>query len=336
MSGNGKGRNYSAMKWLQEKIEERRALLPNRVDSKAQWEVLRRRIRDYLRDDLALGCWAAPGRSYVVGASALEDDLVLEWIDVNIEDDYFMKAHLYRRKELEEPAPAIVVSHGYAQSKRDPILSRACMELARHGYVVMAVEHAPSGEAADRPDYETNISNITAAGMVLGVSNPALWALDNIRSVDYLQTRDDVDGQRLGIVGLCQGSIGLWPAAAYDERFRVCIPFYGGTTYSSIGLEYMSGTGGWTGGSPYMFGILNVCDVQHLLACVAPRPLLVINNVCDIHWPLGGLQDIADFCGQVYELHGAGEHFAIQLESGEHNFVEKPLQRICGWFDRWL
>lgn len=336
MESSSTPRNYSATRWLQEKVRQRVAALPRSVASLGEWEAFRDRIRAYLRDGLPLGGWSDPGDSEVLGQFHLEDDLVLEAVDLSIESDYYMRAHLYRKVKLEEPAAAVIVSHGYGQTKRDPVLSRACIELGRHNYVVLAVEHAPSGEAADRPDYETNMNNITGLGLLLGVSNPALWALGDIRAVDYLQTRREVDAERLGIVGLCQGSIGLWPAAAYDRRLKVCVPFYGGTTYERIALEYMSGTGGWSGASPYMFDLLKVCDVQHLLACVAPRPMLVLHNVCDIHWPLGGLHDIAEFCGQVYDLYNAGDRFATQMESSEHNFVDRPLQRIMAWFDRWL
>src|SRR5206468_4958526 len=46
-----------------------------------------------------------------------------------------------------------------------------------------------------------------------------LWRL-----ADYLETRDDVDADRLGILGISMGGIETWLAAAVDDRYRVAVP----------------------------------------------------------------------------------------------------------------
>ncbi len=47
------------------------------------------------------------------------------------------------------------------------------------------------------------------------------------RTIDYLQTRPDVDGERLGMIGFSMGGIETWLAAAVDERVKVAVPAIG-------------------------------------------------------------------------------------------------------------
>ena len=51
--------------------------------------------------------------------------------------------------------------------------------------------------------------------------------------------------------------------------------------------------------SPYPFGILDICDVDHLHAAIAPRPLMVRANLPDHWWPVSGLGAIEKLSRQV-------------------------------------
>ena len=50
-----------------------------------------------------------------------------------------------------------------------------------------------------------------------------LWGMmvfDNLRALDYLVSREDVDAQRLATLGISMGSTMAWWSAALDERIR--------------------------------------------------------------------------------------------------------------------
>jgi cephalosporin-C deacetylase-like acetyl esterase len=54
-----------------------------------------------------------------------------------------------------------------------------------------------------------------------------------MRAVDYLETRPEVDRDRIGITGRSGGAAMSWFAGAVDERFKVVAPVMGISTYAA-------------------------------------------------------------------------------------------------------
>jgi dienelactone hydrolase len=50
---------------------------------------------------------------------------------------------------------------------------------------------------------------------------------DTIRAIDYLQTRPDVDPERIGMMGISMGGMNTWLTAAADPRVKVAVPCIG-------------------------------------------------------------------------------------------------------------
>ena len=59
----------------------------------------------------------------------------------------------------------------------------------------------------------------------------ALELLDNVRCLDYLLTRPDVDGDRLGMVGLSGGGSLTLYTAAVESRLKAVSPTCAVTTF---------------------------------------------------------------------------------------------------------
>jgi len=180
------------------------------------------------------------------------------------------------------------------------------------------------------------VNNITALGHLLGINNVGLRVMNNLAALDYLKGRKDVDSARIGITGLCQGAIVTWFAAAVCVDFAAAAPVCGVTTYEAIALEYCGRQGGWTGISPYVFGLLDVADVQHVVSAIAPRPLLVQNNLIDIHWPLSGFHTAKRLTEKVYGLYKASEKCTFRIEDAPHSYAGPLLEKTIQWFCRTL
>ncbi|MBR0203755.1 MAG: alpha/beta hydrolase, partial [Synergistaceae bacterium] len=81
-------------------------------------------------------------------------------------------------------------------------------EMAKFGYVALAFDPSFTGESG---------------GAVRYVSDPSINTEDFSAAVDFLSTRDFVDPEKIGIIGICGwGGIGL-NAAASDTRIKATV-----------------------------------------------------------------------------------------------------------------
>src|SRR3712207_9278492 len=59
--------------------------------------------------------------------------------------------------------------------------------------------------------------------MMLGRSLLGRRVWDTLRAIDYLQTRPEVDAERIGIMGISGGGMVTLFASALDERLRAAV-----------------------------------------------------------------------------------------------------------------
>ena len=100
-----------------------------------------------------------------------------------------------------------------------------CLGLVKLGFFVLTLDAFGAGERHPTPGPGAY------HGAILGASLwPASQTLlgmqvyDNRRAVDYLLTRPEVDGARLGVTGASGGGNQTMYAGALDERFQAVVP----------------------------------------------------------------------------------------------------------------
>ncbi len=327
---------YSEVRLLQKWVLERCRALPESFDKVEAWEEYRSELRDFLIATLPVWDDRTNRPAVTQASTKLGEDLIFESIDIPLIEEFDAPIHLYRLHDCPTPAPAVIVCPGYAQRKNDPDVIDMCMALARSGFIVAAVEYGGTGERADRPDVTTNINNASVLAHIIGYSNVGMRVFTTRRVLDYVCDHGGVDSDRIGITGLCQGSIISWFSASVDERFSAVALLCGATTYEAIALEYVNRQGGWSGVSPYVFNILAKGDVQHVIGCIAPRPLLVQNNLIDKHWPFSGFGKVMRFVEPIYSLYGYPELVRFRVEHAPHAFAEPFITNITEWFTSHL
>src|SRR5262249_51284988 len=150
------------------------------------------------------------------------------------------------------------------------------------------------------------------------------------RAVDYLCSRPEVDGERLGVTGASGGGNQTMYAGSLDERFRAVVPVCSVGTYQA-----------------YLHAACCVCEVLpgalrfaeegDVLALVAPRALLVVNATRDAYqFSVGEAAKSVARARHVFGLLGANEklHHAV-FESG-HDYNQPMREAMYGWMTRWL
>jgi len=177
----------------------------------------------------------------------------------------------------------------------------------------------------------------------------AVWAWGGMRVLDYLESRDDVDLDRIGIVGHSRGGKMALLAGAFDERFALVAANgsgCGGAGCYRIENEKCETLGKITEPERFAYWFhprLRWFDGkedrlpfdQHFLkAVVAPRALICTEAEGD-PWanPLG-TRATTRAAQKAFELLGAGTKNAIHFRKGGHDLTLADWQVILD-FAEW-
>jgi len=263
-----------------------------------------------------------------------DEGIVVEKVYFDSAADWSCPALLYRPREDRGPAPAVVVVHGWGHTKLN--MNPFKYALAQAGYIALIVDNPFAGEhqsrVRDGDEYQYGSMPLATC---VGLTMMGLGVRDIRRAADYLQSREDVAQDRLGIAGLCWGGMQTWAAAALDERFRVIVPVCSTSTYEALLCDYASYARHTCLGT-YPPGLLRHGDFQDIAACCAPRPVLVMNNINDDWFPIAGLHALATELRAVYAHLGAADRFEVHLQDTVHDITPDVTRRAIAWFDRYL
>jgi pimeloyl-ACP methyl ester carboxylesterase len=153
---------------------------------------------------------------------------------------------------------------------------------------------------------------------------------DNRRAVDYLQSRPEVDGTKLGITGASGGGNQTMYAGALDERFKAVVPV------CSVG-RYQSYLRAACCVCEVLPGALRFTEEGDVLGLVAPRGLLVINATKDAYqFSVGEAIQSLQRTKAIYKLYSADEKVRHDTFESPHAYNQAMREAMYGWMTRWL
>lgn len=315
------GEKTNAIRWLQKRVMRMTLELPRDFRTLAEWNAFREHLRRELPRVIGIPQLPPLGESTVRGRIRVGADVICERVDVYADDDYAIPCFVFCPAEGGGPKPALVWNPGWPQDKWDPAYQAFAERMARRGMIVLIPDHAPFGETTPfEQKHSRGMTLVMGMGMLLGISQLALRAAETMRCGEYLRSRGDVDPKRVAVAGLCQGGQDTWLSAALDDGFCAAAPICAETTFAIHSAE-MASYHANSDASPFPFGILAVCDVEHLHAAIAPRPLLVRANLPDCWWPVSGFDAVESFTRKIYRLHGAEDRLDFAAEVHQHNLT---------------
>lgn len=303
-----------------------------------EWQAARPELRRQLREMLGLD--PHPERTELnarVTGTTEEDGFVVENLHFESRPGLYVTANLYRPREVTEPLPAVLYVCGHGGVKKNGISygnkthyhHHGCW-FARNGYVCLTIDSLQLGEieAIHHGTYRYdrwwwNARGYTPAGVE---------AWNCVRALDYLQSRPEVDGARLGVTGRSGGGAYSWWIAAIDERVQCAVPVAGITTLRNHVVD-----GCVEGHCDCMFMVNTYrWDYATVAALVAPRPLLISNSDKDRIFPLDGVQEIHRQTAHIYALYDASDQLGLNITEGPHKDTQELRINAFHWLNRWL
>lgn len=266
--------------------------------------------------------------------------------------------------EAKKKLPVVIALHGTGGNKESQRTLLA--ELVQAGFIGVAIDgryhgaRTQGGSAAKSTEY---VEAILRAYQQPGKEYPFFYdtVWDIMRLIDYLQTRDDVDPMRIGLIGFSKGGIETYLAAAVDPRIAVAVPCIGVESFrwanennsweSRIGTVQKAfdtaakeaGVAHPDGAFVHAFyarvapGLDREFDGPAMVPLIAPRPLLSINGEIDPRTPGPGLQLCAEAAKAAYHQAGADEKFVLRIQPNTgHKVLPESLVVAREWFVRWL
>ncbi|MDP6107930.1 MAG: dienelactone hydrolase family protein, partial [Candidatus Brocadiia bacterium] len=245
---------------------------------------------------------------------------VQERLVYRTEEDVRVPAHLYRPSPPPSgKLPGVLLLQGWDLDKHT--FPEFKTRLAAAGYVVLFPDNRFSGERRRLLNGDQEQMNLVPVAGLFGFTFMGMNTWDNQRALDVLAARPEVDADRLAVVGLCWGGMQSWTLAALDGRVKAACPVCAVSTYEALVEEYITWTPGHGCLGTYIPDWARHGDTQDIIACIAPRPLLIQNNVNDTWFPISGYDRVVREVGDVYRALGAAESFAHEARVAVHDIT---------------
>lgn len=239
------------------------------------------------------------------------------------------------------PYPGVLVPCGHsANGKAMDVYQKACALGALNGLAALIFDPIDQGERGQLLDdagkprlVGTSGHNMVGKGSLLLGRNTARYEIwDGMRAIDYLQSRAEVDPQRIGCTGNSGGGTQTAYFMALDERIVAAAP----SCYICGLFGRLLKTNGAQDAEQNIFGQL-AFGMDHADYCMmrAPKPTLLCTATRDFF-------DIEDawasfrMAKRLYTRMGYAERMSLAETDEPHGFSLRLREAAVRWMLRWL
>lgn len=251
----------------------------------------------------------------------------------------YVTTHLYLPSGMKGKVPACIEMCGHGLDGKGKG-SMTAERMAANGIAVMVVD--PYGQGERQQTIDNSGKNLTRgvttehtllqpAFLLLGSSLAAQEYFDNSRAIDYLLTRKDIDGTKIGCYGFSGGGTQAAYLAGLDNRIQAaCVGLFFSSRERTLEAQGPSDGCQWM---PYE-GRERI-EIADMAMMNAPKPFLILDGRFDFvdHW--GALQGFNELeqCYKVLGCPGKAEQF--YYDDG-HAVPEESLVKLVEFFQQSL
>jgi len=266
-------------------------------------------------------------------------EMVVERLLMDLNGYEKVPAYFTKPKNTSNKIPVVLFNHShfgqYQVGKNEFLYGREEMQspplalaLAREGYAGLCIDSWGFGERHGLSESEIFKEMLWKGQVMWG-----MMVYDNLRALDYLESMEDIDAQRIGTMGMSMGSTMSWWLAALDERISVCVDLCCLTDFQTLieeeGLDLH-------GIYYYVPDLLNHFSTSEINALISPRPHFGLAGRFDPLTPLKGLEIIDRNLKEVYARDAAPEAWQLKIYDVPHLENKEMRKDILNFFEKWL
>lgn len=253
-------------------------------------------------------------------------DYILETLSLDLNGEERVPAYLVRPKEppknqsMKYPVVLYNHAHGgaYELGKKELIKGAPWIYdepyanfLTRNGYAALCIDMWCFGERNGISEREQFKQMLFRGKVLLG-----MMLYDNMRAIDYLETRDSFDMSSLTVIGTSMGGVISQWTAALDKRVKNCV-----SMCSMFDVEELVKTN-QLGRHNMYYTIPNFLKAGFSTAkvnsLIAPRVHLNFSGKYDTLAPVSAMDRISSEVGEVYREYHAEENFRLCISDSGH------------------
>jgi cephalosporin-C deacetylase-like acetyl esterase len=258
--------------------------------------------------------------------------------------NFWVTASLYTPTGGQAPYPGVISPCGhYPLARMEPEYQCVYIDLVKAGFVVLAYDPIGQGERRQYWNPQTGQTEVATAstyehsmpGQVLllmgeDLTHYRVW--DGMRAIDYLQSRSEVDPQRIACAGHSGGGTLTLFISALDERVKCAVVNEGGTVNRwPLEIRPETRVGPSDVEQNFFPGAKYGVDMPDLHVAIAPRPLLALIEQYNSRF-----NRAAEQIRNRYVQLGVADHFGTEQANDPHAWTPKLRLATTRWLSRWL
>jgi dienelactone hydrolase len=208
---------------------------------------------------------------------------------------------------------------GRDRTNKDGYQHDFAIQVAEHGLAAIAIEPMAFGCRRDPKTKKEGLGHsacqpVAGAALLLGQTMIGWRVFDVMRTIDWIETRKELDRARVGCMGISGGGTCTTFSAALEPRIRAAmISGYLNTFHDSVfSLSHCIDN--------YIPGILNWAEMYDIAGLIAPRPLFAEAGEKDDIFPIAASRASFSRVKKVYETLGAADSFQYETFDAAHSF----------------
>jgi dienelactone hydrolase len=309
------------------------------------------RWRDGLREIFARDLGGFPKPEVDLSPTVVEEreypDYLMQRVVYAGDVDLPIPAYLLKPKNASGKLPAVVACHGHGYGSKEIVglnpdgtdntgepsyQKNFALELMRKGFIVIVPELLGFGdrrlkEDLDKEPNESSCHMISTYLLMMGKTMAGFRVNDVMRSIDYLETREDVDPDRIGTMGISGGGLVCSFAAALDTRIKAAVVSGYTNTFKDSVMSVFHCV------DNFIPGVVNHAEMPDIIGLIAPRPLLVESGSDDPIFPIDATREAYEKIRAIYRFLDAEDKIDSDFFQGEH---EISGRKAYDWLVKWL